>query len=108
MRNERVPAVVDGQRAEPDAAENATRRVEPSAKHVSVEPAPVRCPLERTNKRIARRGAMVFAVTLPRGEVGERAEFPPERHTRPTFAFGELKHSPRDGDGTDGDANHEH
>ena len=82
----RVPAAVDGQRAKSVAAENAARGLKPPPQHVSVEPGPVRRPLERTHERIGRPGA----VALPRGEVGQRARVPPERHTTRTVAFGEL------------------
>lgn len=51
---ERVPPVEEGQRAEPITAKDTTRGLKPTAQHMPVEPASVRCRPERTDEQISR------------------------------------------------------
>jgi hypothetical protein len=78
MGDERVPPMVDGQRALTIPTEHPAGRQKPPTEHVSIESRSELGALLRTNERIDPSSALGLARAFPRSEVLKRARIPPQ------------------------------
>lgn len=90
VADEGMPAVVDGEVAEPFEAERFAGGAEAFADRVPGQWLPEPTGPERADQNVMGTGTLAFAFPLPGSEVGERLSIPPQRHSPAVATFGDL------------------